>query len=131
MPRKVIVIGAGPAGMMAAAQSAKKGNQVTLLEKTKSPGNKLLLTGKGRCNLTNSMDIKEFVGNIPGNGCFLYSAFSQFSNKDLIEFFRELGVETKEERGGRIFPVSDKSEDVLAALKRYMARVGVKLVTGS
>ena len=92
---KVIVIGGGPAGMMSAIKASKNGNEVILLEKMRSLGRKLGITGKGRCNITNNTDIGNFIKNIPGNGKFLYSAFKQYSNVDLIDFINSLGVKTK------------------------------------
>lgn len=117
---KVIVIGGGPSGMMAAITSAENGNEVILIEKMNSLGRKLLITGKGRCNITSSIEINDFIKNIPGNGMFLYSAFNNFTNKDIIEMMEDAGVETKEERGNRIFPVSDKSIDVLKAFTKNL-----------
>ncbi len=110
---KVVVIGGGPAGMMAAISASEIGNQVILIEKMKMLGRKLLITGKGRCNVTSSLEMEEFIKNTPGNGMFLYSAFQKYTNKDIIEFLRKQGLEVKEERGNRIFPVTDKSQDVL------------------
>ena len=126
----VVVIGAGPAGMMAAITAAKNGNNVVVVEKNGTPGKKLLITGKGRCNLTNSCDINGFIANTPVNGRFLYSALKNFSNTDLMEFFENRGVKLKEERGGRIFPVSDKSSDILNALVASMKSQNVKIVQG-
>ncbi|WP_418789958.1 NAD(P)/FAD-dependent oxidoreductase [Phosphitispora sp. TUW77] len=123
---KVIVIGAGAAGLMAAGQAAANGADVTVLEKNDRPGRKLLITGKGRCNITNTVDIKEFIKNIPGNGQFLYSAFNGFGNRDLILFFNENGVLTKEERGGRVFPVSDRAQDVVESLVNFCISKGVE-----
>ena len=117
---KVIVIGGGPAGMMAAITAAESGDKVILIEKMESLGRKLLITGKGRCNITSSVDMNEFIKNTPGNGMFLYSAFSNFTNLDIIEFLKGEGLEVKEERGKRIFPVTDKSLDVL---KCFTARL--------
>ena len=124
---KVIVIGAGAAGMMAAITSAKYGNEVILLEKTKSIGNKLKITGKGRCNLTFDGDIEDFKSNIVKNSKFMYSSFSNFTNKDAVEYFNSIGVKTKVERGGRIFPVSDKAEDIVLALKNELRKYNVKI----
>ena len=109
---KVVVIGGGPAGMMAAISASEKGNEVLLLEKNKSLGRKLLITGKGRCNITSSLTMDEFIKNTPGNGMFLYSAFNSFTNQDIIKFLKEQGLEVKEERGNRIFPVTDKAQEV-------------------
>lgn len=118
MGNNVIVIGAGAAGMMAAIIAAENGASVTILEKMPRVGKKLLITGKGRCNITNIADIKELIKNMHGNGSFLYSSFHNFSNNDLIDFFENLGVKTKVERGGRVFPESDKAIDVVDALQR-------------
>ena len=110
---KVVVIGGGPSGMMAAIKAKQDGNEVILLEKMKSLGRKLLITGKGRCNITSSLGMEEFIKNTPGNGKFLYSCYQNFTNKDTINFLKEQGLEVKEERGNRIFPVTDCSQDVL------------------
>ena len=111
--RKVIVIGGGPAGMMAAIKAAENGASVTLLEKMNRIGKKMLITGKGRCNITNAADIPEIIKNIPGNGVFLNSALRAFDNEAVIRFFNEHGVPTKLERGGRIFPESDQAADAV------------------
>lgn len=124
---KVIVIGGGPAGMIAAINAAEKGHSVTILEKMESLGKKLLITGKGRCNITNNAPMEEFMQNIPENSKFLYSAFNNFTNKDIIKFFNKQGVPTKVERGERVFPVSDKAEDVLNALKHKMNELNVHI----
>lgn len=125
----VIVIGGGPAGMMAAGTAAKGGCRTALIEQNKILGKKLLITGKGRCNLTNACeDVETLIANVPSNPSFLYSAFYSFTNRDVMEFFRELGVETKVERGNRVFPVSDKSKDVADALRRYLDCNGVKVI---
>jgi len=119
---KVIIIGGGPAGIMSAISSAKNGNDVILIEKNETLGKKLLITGKGRCNITSSLDINDFIKNIPGNGKFLYSAFQNFSNEDIIKLIQENGIEVKEERGSRIFPVTDKAEDVLKCFIKEMKK---------
>lgn len=124
---KVIVIGGGPAGMIAAITSAKESNEVILLEKNKMLGKKLLITGKGRCNITSSLEMDEFIKNIPGNGRFLYSCFENYTNKDIIKILNENGVEVKEERGNRIFPVSDKSIDIRDAFERELRKNKVKI----
>lgn len=124
---KVAVIGGGPAGMMAAISASKKGNEVYLIEKNGRLGKKLLITGKGRCNITSSLDIKDFIQNIPGNGKFLYSAFDNYTNNDIINFLKEHGVGVKEERGNRIFPVSNKSMDVLNAFEKELKKKNVKI----
>ena len=120
-----IVIGGGPAGMLAAISSAKSGDHVTLIEKNNILGKKILITGKGRCNITSSLNIQEFIPNVPGNGRFLFSAFGNFSNIDIIELLKEEGVLVKEERGNRYFPVSDRADDVRSALERAVKKVGV------
>lgn len=123
----VIVIGGGPAGMMAAIASAENGNNVILLEKKERLGRKLLITGKGRCNITSSLPIEEFIQNIPGNGQFLYSAFKNYTNNDIINFLNEEGLDVKEERGNRIFPVTDKSLDVLKSFTKKLKELNVKI----
>ena len=125
---EVVVIGGGPAGMMAAITSAKNGNNVTLLEKNKSLGKKLLITGKGRCNITSSLPMDEFIKNTPGNGMFLYSAYNNFTNQDIIKFLNEQGLKVKEERGNRIFPVTDKSKDVLDCFEKKLKSLNVKIM---
>lgn len=128
---KVVVIGGGPAGMLAAISAARLGNKVIILEKMNSCGRKLLITGKGRCNITSSLDISEFIKNTPGNGKFLYGVFNNFTNQDIIELLNKNGVKVKEERGNRVFPVSDKSLDVLQALIKELNRLNVKIVTNA
>lgn len=125
---KVIVIGGGPAGMMAAITAAKAGNKVTLLEKNKSLGKKLLITGKGRCNITSSLPINDFIQNTPGNGRFLYSAFQNYTNEDIINMMQENGLNVKEERGNRIFPVTDRAEDVLKVFTRELKKLNVNIM---
>ena len=124
---KVIVVGGGPAGMMSAISSAEEGNRVILIEKNKSLGKKLLITGKGRCNITSSLDIDEFIKNIPGNGKFLYSSFKNYTNVDIINFLKKQGLEVKEERGNRYFPVTDKSLDVLNCFKKRLKELNVEI----
>ena len=126
-----IVIGGGPAGMMAAIQAAKMGDQVTLLEKMPSLGRKLLITGKGRCNITSSLPIEEFIANVPGNGMFLYSSFQQFTNKDIINLIEEEGLQVKEERGHRIFPITDQAKDVLNVFLRILKKYKVIVKTNA
>ena len=127
--KKIIVIGAGPAGMMAAIKAAENGAAVTLLEKMERIGKKLLITGKGRCNITNIAENAEIIKNIPGNGVFLNSALRAFNNEAVISFFNEIGVATKVERGGRVFPVSDKAADVSAALLEKLLDLSVDVRT--
>ena len=122
----VIVIGGGPAGMMAAITAAEYGNNVTIIEKNSDFGKKLLITGKGRCNITSSLYMSEFIKNTPGNGQFLYSAFQNYTNTDIIEFLKNQGLEVKEERGNRIFPVTDKSIDVLNCFKSKINELKIK-----
>lgn len=126
--KKVIVIGGGPAGMMAAIQSAKSGNSVALYEKNEKLGKKLFITGKGRCNITNACDISDFFSNVVTNSKFLYSAFYSFSNNDVQNFFEELHVPLKVERGNRVFPKSDKSSDVIRALTKECERRNVRVI---
>ncbi len=125
--QKVIVIGGGAAGLMAAVTAAQNGAEVLLLEKNDRLGKKLLITGKGRCNVTNTAVLQDFVKNIPGNGRFLYSVFSQFFNWDTWSFFEELNVPLKEERGGRVFPVSDKAADIVNAFADLLRSLAVQI----
>ena len=127
MKKKVIVVGAGAAGLMAAGRAAEKGHEVHLYEKNNRIGKKLLITGKGRCNVTNDSDVEGLLENIPGNPYFLYSAFYQLDSAALQEFFRGLGLELKVERGRRVFPVSDRSLDVVLALEKYVKQNHVRL----
>ena len=124
---KIIVIGGGAAGMMAAISAAEEKNEVIILEKMNMLGKKLLITGKGRCNITNAIPMEDFIKNIPGNGMFLYSAFNRFTNKDIIAFLNNQDLEVKEERGNRIFPVTDKSLDVLECFKKKLRELKVKI----
>lgn len=126
---KTIVIGGGPAGMLAAYSASKNGDEVTILEKMNSLGKKLLITGKGRCNITSSFPIEEFITNVPGNGRFLYSCFQQFTNQDIIKLLNQEGLKVKEERGHRIFPVSDQAKDVLEALLHILKKQKVQVKT--
>ncbi len=121
MDYDVIVIGGGAAGMMAAGTAASFGARTLLIEKNDKLGKKLFITGKGRCNVTNAAPISEFMGQIPADGRFLYSAFSNFNNEDLRTFLSDCGVETKVERGGRVFPTSDKSSDIVRSFSDYAA----------
>lgn len=118
--KRVVIIGAGASGMLAAKVASDRGYKVTVLEKQKRCGQKLLITGKGRCNITNNCEIEELIENVPTNGKFLYSAFYTFTNDQVIDMFNDLGVETKTERGKRVFPVSDKAVDVVRALEKQM-----------
>lgn len=131
MKYDVIVIGGGPAGMIAAGTAASKGKNTILIEKNEKLGKKLYITGKGRCNITNTAYPDEFMKNIPRNSKFFISSYNSFSNNDLITLLESLGLKTKVERGGRVFPVSDKSSDVIQTLERYLNKnkVDVKLNT--
>ena len=128
---KVGVIGGGAAGMIAAITAAKDNNEVVVIEKTSSLGNKLKITGKGRCNLTFDGDEEDFKKNIVTNYKFMYSSFSNFSNKDVVNYFESLGVKTKVERGGRIFPVSDKATDIVRALENEIKKRKIKVMYNS
>lgn len=125
MRTDVVVIGGGPAGLFSAATAAKNGNKVILIDKNDVLARKLRITGKGRCNVTNSADISDFIGMVCSNPNFMYSAFYSFTNLDLIDFFEKSGVPLKEERGGRIFPVSDSAKDIANALIKYAKDNGV------
>lgn len=124
---KVLVIGGGAAGMMAAYSAAKCGQEVHLYEKNEKLGKKLFITGKGRCNITNSSDMEVLFQNVVSNYKFLYSAFYTFTNEQMMDLMEEAGVPVKTERGNRVFPVSDKSSDVIGGLKRLMEKEGVKI----
>lgn len=128
---KTVIIGGGPSGMMSAISSAKQGNETWLFEKNNSLGKKLLITGKGRCNITSALDMDEFIQNIPGNGRFLYSAFQNFTNKDIIELLNQNGLNVKNERGNRIFPVTDRAIDVLNCFIDEMKKNNVIVKTNS
>ena len=124
---KIAVIGGGAAGIMAAIRAAERGAKVTLFEKNNRLGRKLSITGKGRCNLTNAADVAEVVKNIPGNGKFLYSVLKNFPTSAAINFFESLGLKTKVERGGRVFPVSDKAAEVIEVLEKKLAMLDVEI----
>lgn len=128
--KKVVIIGAGPAGMTAAYSASQRGIDVVLVEKNERVGRKLLITGKGRCNITNNCEIEELIENVNTNGKFLYSAFYTFTNDAVMEMFENLGVRLKTERGNRVFPESDRAMDVVDAMSRLIKRKNIKLVTG-
>ena len=128
MQKKVVVVGAGAAGMMAAGTAAEFGASVTLLEKNPRVGRKIMITGKGRCNLCNNCDIPTFISNVPTNGRFLYSAIHHFSPGDTMAFFESLGLPLKTERGNRVFPASEKAADVVDTLRDYVTNSGVRIV---
>lgn len=127
---KTVIIGGGPAGMMSAISAAENRSpkdEVIIVEKMNMLGKKLLITGKGRCNITSSLEMEDFIKNTPGNGMFLYSSFQQFTNKDIINFLKKQGLEVKEERGSRIFPITDKSTDVLNCFINRLKELKVKI----
>jgi len=126
----VIVVGAGPAGLLAAGRAAELGAKVLILEKMRQPGRKLLITGKGRCNVTNSAPIGDFITHVYPNGRFLRNAFSQYFSNDIIELLNRYGVVTILERGGRYFPADNKASDVLKALLLWVAELKVEIQTG-
>lgn len=126
--KKIVVIGGGPAGILAACTAADRGEDVTLIEKNHKLGRKLLITGKGRCNITSDCDVEELIENVPTNGKFLYSAFYTFTNYDVVKMFNDGGVATKVERGKRVFPESDKAVDVQRCLERKLNKSKVKLM---
>ena len=126
----VIVVGAGPAGLLAAGSAAREGKRVLVLEKMRQEGRKLLITGKGRCNITNDAEPGEFVKHVYPNGRFLRSAFAQFFSNDILELLKQYGVDTTRERGGRYFPTSNKSSDVLTALLRWVSEQKVEIRCG-
>ena len=128
---KVVVIGGGAAGQIAAAEASGNGNEVILLEQNEKLGKKLYITGKGRCNLTNTADRDEFLRNVTRNPRFLYSALNAFDHRDICALIERNGVPVKTERGGRVFPASDKSSDVLKALKRNLDCAGVEVRRGT
>jgi len=123
--KRVVVIGGGAAGLMAAVIAGREGAQVTLLEKMNYVGKKMGITGKGRCNITNACDMSDFIKNTPGNGKFLYGAYERFTNEDLLQLLHDAGLETKVERGGRVFPASDSALDVRNTFMKLMKHYGV------
>lgn len=125
----VLVIGGGAAGLLAGIAAAQSGAQTVILEKMRRPGKKILITGKGRCNITNNCDLQEIIKNIPGNGRFLNSALRRFTNQDIVQLLEDNGLPTKVERGGRVFPVSDKAVDVVDTLVKIYKNYGGKLLT--
>lgn len=129
--RKVIIVGGGAAGLFAALFARKAGAEVTLVEKNDRLGKKMLITGKGRCNITNTADLPEFIAAFGKNGRFLNSAIHAFTNTDCMEFFESIGVPVKTERGGRLFPVSDKAQDVVLALEGELQKSGVRIILQS
>ena len=131
MGSSILVIVGGAAGMMAAAAAASRGMDTTVFEKNDKLGKKIYITGKGRCNVTNQCDIEEFINSTPGNGSFLYSALHFFDNNKLRDILMQMGVPTKVERGNRVFPVSDKSSDVIKALASYMKKYNVSVRLGN
>lgn len=128
---KVVIIGGGPAGMLSAISAGTNKNDVIILEKMNMLGRKLLITGKGRCNITSSIPIDEFIKNVPGNGKFLYSCLNNFTNEDILNILKEEGLQTKVERGNRVFPITDKSQDVLQALLNRLKKLKVKIEVGA
>ena len=123
--KRVVVIGGGAAGLMAAVIAGREGAKVTLLEKMNYVGKKMGITGKGRCNITNACDMSDFIKNTPGNGKFLYGAYERFTNEDLLQLLHDAGLETKVERGGRVFPASDSALDVRNTFMKLMKQYGV------
>lgn len=123
--KRVVVIGGGAAGLMAAVIAGREGAKVTLLEKMNYVGKKMGITGKGRCNITNACDMSDFIKNTPGNGKFLYGAYERFTNEDLLQLLHDAGLETKVERGGRVFPTSDSALDVRNTFMKLMKHYGV------
>ncbi len=131
MSNKVIIVGAGAAGLMAAVSAKENGADVLLIERNERPGRKIMITGKGRCNVTNNCTlVNDLIANVPTNGRFLYSAFTRFMPIDTMEFFENEGVELKVERGNRVFPVSDKASDIVDALNNACERLGAERIRG-
>lgn len=131
LSKKVVVIGAGASGLIASGFAAENGAKVTLIEKNKRVGRKIMITGKGRCNVTNNCDVQNFIRNVPINGRFLYSALNGFTPQDAMDFFKQLGLPLKTERGNRVFPMSDKAVDVVDALHDFVLDKGCKIVCDS
>ncbi|MCH5299034.1 MAG: NAD(P)/FAD-dependent oxidoreductase [Ruminococcus sp.] len=131
MSSKVVVVGGGAAGLMAAGFAAYYGADVIVLEKMPRVGRKLMITGKGRCNLANFCDVQTFMQNVPVNNRFLYSALNNFTPEDIVDFFEEKGLRTKVERGNRVFPISDKAVDVVDTLRCFVTDNGAKIVTAT
>lgn len=131
MSKRIGIIGAGAAGLFAAGIAGMSGKSVLVFEKNKKAGRKLLITGKGRCNITNDCSMEELMANIPGNGRFLYSVLNKFNNRDIMAFFESINVPVKTERGNRVFPVSDRSLDVVRALVDYAGSNGARFLYGS
>lgn len=132
MAEKVIVIGAGAAGLMASGTAAERGKDVLLIEKNDKPARKVMITGKGRCNVTNNCNlINDLIANVPTNGRFLYGAFSRFMPADAIDFFEDMGVSLKVERGERVFPESDKASDIVDALNGFSQDADAKRIKGT
>lgn len=125
----VLVIGGGAAGLLAGIAAVQSGAQTVILEKMRRPGKKILITGKGRCNITNNCDLQEIIKNIPGNGRFLNSALRRFTNQDIVQLLEDNGLSTKVERGGRVFPVSDKAADVVDTFVKIYKNYGGRLLT--
>lgn len=128
---KIAIIGGGAAGMMAAIVLARQKNNITLFEKNDRLGRKLFITGKGRCNLTNNCDTEQLLNNVVSNSKFMYSAFDKFNSQDTISFFEGLGLKIKTERGGRVFPLSDHSSDVIGVLSKELNKLNVKVYLNS
>ena len=126
--KKVLVIGAGAAGLISAGAAAENDASVTIIEKNKRVGRKIMITGKGRCNVTNNCDVQTFINNVPVNGRFLYSAINNFTPQDVMDFFEEQGLPLKTERGNRVFPLSDKALDVVDTLNNYVTDLGCTIV---
>ncbi len=126
----ILVIGGGAAGLTAAGKAARQGHRVTVLERNPRPARKIMITGKGRCNVTNNCTVADFITNVPGNGRFLYSALTAFSPQDMMALLEELGVPVKTERGNRVFPCSDKAVDIVDALVKYAKQGGAHFLEG-